>query len=165
MRRRLLDHEPNTGMFADVSFLLLIFFMIVTTFNKTYELDMVLPPKSDTEIKGKITKNRVLNIYLNDKAEYLIEDKIFTHVSEFSLVEELRRITSHRAKGLVKISMLPGTNYDTYLKLISAIKRDRNKLKENLALEKFGKKYTELSNRKKNLIINQLKYSISEIEV
>ena len=165
MRRRHLDHEPNTGMFADVSFLLLIFFMIVTTFNKTYELDMILPPKVGSALKKKISKARLLNIYLNDRSEYMIEDKVFSDVSQFSLVEELRRITSRERKGIIRINMLSDTNYDTYLKLIGAIERDKEILKETLANKLFDSKYDELSNKRKNNIIKRIKYSIIEKEI
>ena len=123
MKKRRHHHEINTGMFADISFLLLIFFMVVTTFNKSYELPMKLPPLKENVQAAPIDKGRVITIHINNLSQTLIDDELYLHGEFYDLTSELRRICAHPKNGLVAIKMHPDTPYTHYISVFGPAKR------------------------------------------
>ncbi len=165
MKKRRFNHETNTGMFADISFLLLIFFMVVTTFNKAYQVPMKLPPLQENLPPGKINKSRVLSIHLNDLSQILIEDKLYTKEEPYTLKDELRRICTNTQKDLVSIKMHPDTPYAQYVRLLATLKEDKANLQEELAQELYGKPLGRLNQQQTSEIIQRTKYSVTEKEI
>ncbi len=165
MKKRRINHETDSGVFADVSFLLLIFFMVVTTFNKAYELQQSLPPKTTNQRSGKIAKDRILSLYLNGKAQVLVEGEIFDQNYAYSLVDEIRRISAHPKPGVVKINMLPDTPYKDYVQLLTQLKKDKEILLDQIAQESLGKEFTFLESTQKKQILYRIKYTIIENEI
>ena len=166
MKKRRPIQEPDSSTFADIAFLLLIFFMVVTTFNKNYQVEMTLPPlQEEKQRSGKISKDRLVNIYLNNSDQLLVNDKILQNDRELSLVEEIQRITSGKRNGIIKINMLPDTKYEDYLKVLNAIKKSRIEVKQKIAQLMFDNDFEKLSNTQKNVINNKVKYSILEKEI
>jgi biopolymer transport protein ExbD len=164
MKTRRIDHETNAGAMADIAFLLLIFFMVVTTFNKAYELELSLPPKKENTRKGKISKQRLLTIHLNAQSGILIGDKIYPAEESYSLTDEIKRITSSKQSGVIKINMHPDTPYGSYLQLMSNIKRDKELILDELAEESYGQSFKELNGTNKKTLLAQTTYSITEIQ-
>ena len=164
MRKRRNEHETNAGAMADIAFLLLIFFMVVTTFNKAYELELSLPPKKENTRKGTISKQRLLNIHLNAQSGILIGDKIYPQEATYSLTNEVKRITASQKSGVIKINMHPDTPYGAYLQLMSNIKRDKEQVIEELAQESYGNTFKELKTPDKKALLAQTAYSITEIQ-
>lgn len=163
MRKRRQSHEIDTGTFADISFLLLIFFMVVTTFHKSYQIEMALPPKSDRTSAAKIPKNRILNIYLNETKQVLVNDRVVNE-EVIDLEEDLRKITAGAKKGFIKIHMLPSTAYQDYLRVLANIKRSRRSLMEKVAQENYKNDFDQLSIDQKKSISKSILYSVTEIE-
>ncbi len=164
MQKRRIDHETNAGAMADIAFLLLIFFMVVTTFNKAYELELSLPPKKENTRKGKISKQRLLTIHLNAQSGVLIGDKIYPQEVTYSLTDELKRITSNQKSGVIKINIHPDTPYGSYLQLMSNIKRDKELILNELAEESYGQPFKELKATNKKVLLAKTAYSITEIQ-
>ena len=165
MKKRRQNHEINTGMFADISFLLLIFFMVVTTFNRAYEIPMKLPPLKENAQAAKIDKNRVLTIHINNLSQTLINDELYLHGEFYDLTSELRRICAHPKNGLVAIKMHPDTPYTHYISVLARLKEDKAALQLELAQELFGKTTTNLTKEEQAAIIEKSTYSISEKEI
>lgn len=59
------------GSFADVVFLLLIFFLVTTTMNKDKGLMLVLPPEGDAI---EINKTNICKIFINPAGEVMIDE-------------------------------------------------------------------------------------------
>lgn len=165
MKQRRIDHQTNAGAMADIAFLLLIFFMVVTTFNKAYELELKLPPKQENTRKGAISKQRLLTIYLNDQASILIGEKEYDENSPYSIVNEIKRITSQKKPGVIKVNMHPDTPYGTYLTFLSNLKRDKEILLNEIAMEIYQKLYNDLEKSQKQALLDKTKYSIIENEI
>jgi biopolymer transport protein ExbD len=165
MKKRRHHHEINTGMFADISFLLLIFFMVVTTFNRSYELPMKLPPLKENAQAAAIDKNRVLTIHINDLSQTLINDELHLKGESYSLTEQLRRICAHPKHGLISIKMHPDTPYAHYIGVLARLKEDKAALQQELAQELFAKSINQLNPEEQAMIIAKTTYSISEKEI
>lgn len=165
MKKRRTNHETNSGMFADVAFLLLIFFMVVTTFNKAYKIQLSLPPITEDTITSPVNKQRILEIYLNDVSQIMVEDHLFNSEDEYSLISGLNRITSQKKSGIVKINMHPMTSYSDYISLLAQLKKDREQLNNKQSLDGYGKEYLLLTTEQKNIINQQTKYAVIENEI
>ncbi len=165
MRKRRLNHETDTGLFADISFLLLIFFMIVTTFHKTYQLEMVLPPLVDNPRSGKIAKDRLLKIFLNEKSQLLVDNEVFDLDPTLDLSAALDRITKQKKQGMVSIHMMPTSSYADYIQLIDCLKRSKNKLKDLKAQAIYQADFAALETQNQQAINQQISFSISEKEI
>lgn len=165
MKKRRLNHESNSGMFADVAFLLLIFFMVVTTFNKAYKIQLSLPPITENAIASPVNKKRVLEIFINDASQVMVEDKLFHSNDKYSLISGLDRITSQKKTGIVKINMHPETSYSDYIDLLAQLKRDREYLKNREAKNSYGKEFLLLNYEQKSTINKQTQYAVIENEI
>jgi len=64
--------EIPTGSLADMAFLLLIFFLVVTTIGSDKGIDLVLPPDGDVK---EIPKQNIMNILINDNGDILIDEE------------------------------------------------------------------------------------------
>ena len=164
MRRKKPTHEVDTGMFADIAFLMLIFFMVVTTFNKNHKLQMTLPPHADKVKSGSIASSRLLNIFLNANGQVMVGDKIYTAEEELLLTDDLKRITASKKSGVVKINMAAKASYKNYLLLLNQIKLSKKKLNEQTAIEIYGKKISQLSTTQIQALKQKNKFIITEIE-
>ena len=164
MKNRKRIHSINNGAIADVSFLLLIFFMVVTTFNKDFKLDMTLPPNNKAAAKGAIDKNRLLKIFINGNNEILINDKFFDEDNQFILNEEMSKVTSYSKEAVLQLNIHPESDYKTYLELIAAIKASKKQLLEDQSQEYYNSSYLNLKPEQRAIIQEKTKFKISEKE-
>ena len=75
---------PN-GSMADIAFLLLIFFLVITTIANDKGIAMLLPPKPDpNQPPPEVTKNdrNIFKILANSQDKLLVEDEPLTDVFE-----------------------------------------------------------------------------------
>ncbi len=164
MRKRRTDYTIDTGSFADISFLLLIFFMVVTTFNQQHQIAMILPPKQNEDVKGAIVKDRLLKIFLNKENQILYQDKIYDKLNDLDLTHGIQRITGHQKPGIVKIIIHPETKYNSYLNLLSSIKAAKEKIRQEIANSTMNKDFEDLNSIQKKEINARLRYRIVEQE-
>lgn len=71
-KRKKSGAEIPTGSLADMAFLLLIFFLVVTTIGSDKGIDLVLPPEGDVK---EIPKQNIMNILINDNGDILIDEE------------------------------------------------------------------------------------------
>jgi len=99
MKRRRNPPKSNSGAIADVSFLLLIFFMVVTTFNKDYKLTMTLPPNAEEKVKGPVQSDRLIQLLLNADNQLMIQNEPIIEESIKVLAEKLYAIKKPLSKN------------------------------------------------------------------
>lgn len=81
-------NEINAGSMADIAFLLLIFFLVTTTFPNDRGILFTLPPKPDpNQPPPDITKNQrnIFKILVNSNDQLLVEDE---PVADASLIKD-----------------------------------------------------------------------------
>ena len=71
-RKKRIESPPDITPMIDVVFLLLIFFMISTTFINTPGIKIMLPEASSDEIK---TEKTTIRLAISDKGEIYIDDE------------------------------------------------------------------------------------------
>ena len=83
--------EIPTASMADIAFLLLIFFMVATTFRKEKPRPVVIPDASQTQRTDEKKKN-ILHVYIEPDGQIFINDRLVPveQVSDVVLPEYVR---------------------------------------------------------------------------
>jgi len=81
--------EVNLTPLIDVVFLLLIFFMISTTFDKQSQLEITLPEASTSDTRDKLPQ--VVDVGINDKGEYFINQQELISSTPENLSKAIRK--------------------------------------------------------------------------
>ncbi len=182
--------EINAGSMADISFLLLIFFLVATTMNVDTGLMRVLPPMppEDQKVEDQKVKERNLllvfvsasgNIMAGDENMDIhgIKDKAKDFIlntyddenlpekedQEFELPDGSKWVYPV-SKGVVSLQTARDTNYDIYLMVQNELTRAFNEIRDEVAMEKFGAKLVDLPEEERNVITKAIPLAISEAE-
>ena len=69
--------EINAGSMADIAFLLLIFFLVTTTFETNSGINRKLPPPQDENIEPPVIKQKnIFTVVVNKNNQLLVEDEL-----------------------------------------------------------------------------------------
>lgn len=191
MARR--ELEPiNAGSMADIAFLLLIFFLVATTMDIDTGLSRLLPPmpeESQQEDKSEIRERNVFVVLINKDDQLFVEKEVI----DISLLKDLTKefiinpqnksnLSEKRieyvdffgeveiSKGVISLQNDIGTSYGKYIEVQNELAAAVNELRNELCLQKFGRKFDELDPLKQteNEIIEAVKkvipMAISEAE-
>jgi len=191
MARR--ELEPiNAGSMADIAFLLLIFFLVATTMDIDTGLSRLLPPmpEEDHQDDQSEIKERNVFVVLINKDDQLFVEKEVVDISqlkeltkEFIMNPQNKPNLSEKrvenvdlfgeveiSKGVISLQNDIGTTYGKYIEVQNELAAAVNELRNELCLQKFGKKFENLDpmNPTENRIIEAVKkvipMAISEAE-
>jgi biopolymer transport protein ExbD len=177
--------EINAGSMADIAFLLLIFFLVTTTMDVDTGIVRRLPPPVEEEIDQKIKERNVMNVLVNKNDRLLVNGKpgsvstlkdvaknfMMPHFpdnlnfpeSEQKLIDLIGDV--YVSKGVISLKNDRGTSYDMYINVQNELARAFNELRDDLSKEKFGVKFSQLTDEAKIKAINEaVPVRISEAE-
>ncbi|OJJ14143.1 hypothetical protein BKI52_44280 [marine bacterium AO1-C] len=130
--------EVSAGAMADISFLLLIFFLVTTQIPNEKGLPIILPPKKDENTIQQIELNdrNVLTILVNSQNQLLVERE---PLRIEDLKEKAMEFIDNRGRdkhlsdspkdAVVSIKTDRGTNYKRYIQVMNAIQAAYNTLR------------------------------------
>ena len=178
----------NTSSTADISFMLLIFFLVTTSMDTDQGLGRTLPkPPEEDQLNNeiKVKERNILNIRINKDNYLLIGDDyasvedVKERAKEFIANKDnnpnLPELKPKKIKGLGKTMMVTenhvisvqtdrGTDYGVYFQVQDALVAAYNELRDELAKEEFGFKYEYLTDDQKDAIREVYPQKISEAE-
>lgn len=175
--------EVNAGSMADIAFLLLIFFLVTTTMNTDTGLQRRLPPltQETNAQEQEVNQRNVFKVLVNGQDWLMVNDQrmdvtqLREKVIEFvenpknnptlseQVVKNVPLIgTVGISKGVISLQNDRGTSYKMYMEVQNEIVAAYNVLREKASQEKFGKKYTLLSNDEQEAIKKMYPQQISE---
>ena len=184
MARRI--QEVNAGSMADIAFLLLIFFLVTTTMDVDSGIQRVLPPMPDPNQKDEgleVNKRNLMLVFVN-KADAvsvggqimdvtMIKDK----VKEFILnplddpnlpakkIEQIDLIGDYPvSEGVVSLQNDRGTSYNMYIMVQNELTRAFNEVRNEVSMQKFGRRFDELSDDQRTAVAKAVPLKISEAE-
>ena len=184
MARRI--QEINAGSMADIAFLLLIFFLVTTTMDVDSGIQRVLPPMPDPNQKDEgleVNKRNLMLVFVN-KADAvsvggqimdvtMIKDK----VKEFILnplddpnlpakkIEQIDLIGDYPvSEGVVSVQNDRGTSYNMYIMVQNELTRAFNEVRNEVSMQKFGRRFDELSDDQRTAVAKAVPLKISEAE-
>ncbi|MDP2424343.1 MAG: biopolymer transporter ExbD [Bacteroidales bacterium] len=177
-------NEINAGSMADIAFLLLIFFLVTTTMDVDSGIIRRLPPPPDPTVKPPDIKERnVINVLVNSRDALLVERQpsdiktlrrqMHDIIANFSnredwpekrleTIEHLGEVWVSR--GIVSLKNDRGTSYNMYIQVQNELTSAFNDLRNEMAMEKFGLRYSQLPNEWKEAVNKAVPVAISEAE-
>jgi biopolymer transport protein ExbD len=119
-RKEVEELDVNITPLIDVVFLLLIFFMVSTTFDHQSELSIDLPQAS-----GKIseTQNKILDIAIDASGEYYLNSKKMSDAKIETLIKEIKLAISKVKEPKIIISADKNTPHQAVMSVMDAARR------------------------------------------
>lgn len=179
--------QINASSMADISFLLLIFFLVTTSLNVGSGLARRLPPPLPPDQKPPdidIKKRNLFVVRINSKNQLMVQGEIIE-------LKDLRRRTKEFIKNENNDPNLPelvtenieylgpmtftknhvislqndvGTTYQAYIDVQNELVAAYNEVRDELAMQRFGKRYNELNEKLQGAIQKVYPQKISEAE-
>ncbi|MBK8807592.1 MAG: biopolymer transporter ExbD [Bacteroidales bacterium] len=177
--------EINSSSMADIAFMLLIFFLVATTMDIDTGLARMLPPPAPPDIDNKaplVQEKNIFVVLINKNDQLLVEgrpielDFLKDQCKEFlqktdqpnfpdSETKEISLIGRFPvSKGVVSLQNDRGTTYGRYIEVQNALVAAYNEVRDELSMEKFGRKFDELSEESQKAIKEAIPQRISEAE-
>ena len=178
--------DLNAGSMADISFLLLIFFLVTTTMDTDSGITRRLPPPVENpEMDFKVIERNIMNVLINKYDKLLVNGKpgdVATlkdmtkefitprpsdekapevEVKDIELIPEAVMIS----KGVVSLKNDRGTSYSMYISVQNELAKAFNERKDELSLRYFNQHFADLTDKDKIEAINKaVPVRISEAE-
>ena len=178
--------DLNAGSMADISFLLLIFFLVTTTMDTDSGITRRLPPPVENpEMDVKVKERNIMNVLINKYDKLLVNGKpgdVATlkdmtkefitpspsdekapevEVKDIELIPEAVMIS----KGVVSLKNDRGTSYSMYISVQNELAKAFNERKDELSLRYFNQHFADLTDKDKIEAINKaVPVRISEAE-
>ena len=186
--------EINAGSMADIAFLLLIFFLVATTMNTDTGLVRMLPPMPPEDQKQEDIKVKERNLFLvfingrgdimagaSGKQEPIDLHQLTERTKEFivnpmddeNLPEKVNRDIDLPdgskwvypvSEGVVSLQTTRDTGYQSYIMVQNELTRAFNEVRDEVAMKKFGAKFSDLPEEQRNVISKAVPLKISEAE-
>lgn len=173
----------NTGSMADISFLLLTFFLLTSSINTEQGIPRRLPPAKKDQDKEivDINKRNVLNVVVNfndavwvngeelllaqlkDKAlEFLENPNNSPTLPEKELIQINNMGEYPVSKGVISLTNDQSTSYNMYVQVQNELEKAVNELRDKVAINYFGKKFDNLDTSARKSIQKAVPMNISE---
>lgn len=171
---------------ADISFLMLIFFLMVTTMDKEEGIQRRLPPMPSEDQKvedQKVNRRNIIQVKINASDRLFagnqlmdvsqLKDKIKEFLTnpnddpnlpekEMKEVKGLGMIPV--SKGVISLQNDRGTTYSKYILVQNELIKAVNELRDEFSMRTYGKKYAQLDEDRQESVRGAVPQSISEAE-
>ena len=174
----------NTSSMADISFLLLTFFLMTSSINTDMGIARRLPPPLPPAFTPPDVRERNIFVVKINRSDLILFNK---EVGDISLLKERakeflgnpqnredlpqKEMTDIKylgtypvSKGVISLQNDRGTSYETYFKVQNELTAAVNEMRDELAKEKFSKAYIELDTARQHAIDKAIPVAISEAE-
>jgi biopolymer transport protein ExbD len=185
MARKL--NEINASSMADISFLLLIFFLVTTSMNVSSGLTRRLPPPLPPDQKPQdidIKKRNIFVVKINSLNQLLVQGEemnirdlkerakefVKNEANEMNLPEKFTKefetlgVVEYTRDHVISVQNDVDTQYQAYIDVQNELVAAYNELRNELSQQKFGKKFDELNEMQQKDVQTVYTQKISEAE-
>ena len=173
----------NTGSMADISFLLLTFFLLTSSINTEQGIPSRLPPPKKDQDKEiiDINKRNVLNVIVNfndavlvngeelllsqlkDKAVEFLENPTNSSTLPEKELIQINNLGEYAvSKGVISLTNDQSTSYNMYVQVQNELEKAVNELRDKVAVSYFGKKFSVLDTASRRAVQKAIPMNISE---
>ena len=139
-RKRRAAFGLNTTSTADISFVLLIFFLVTTSMDQDKGLTRQLPPAETKEQPATEVDSRDVLTYTIKATNQLMADGQVVPVSGVAArVEQF--VTSRGRRHIISLQIDPAADYDTYFQLQNQLVAAYQHLRDRTAHQLYGHGY------------------------
>lgn len=153
----------NTASTADISFMLLIFFLVTTSMDVDKGLFRLLPsPEPQKQLKTEtiVDKNTLMALHVTADHRLLLNDKPI-EVSRLK-GEIIRFVNRLGNRHLISIESDREADYDLYFQMQNQIMMAYNELRNQYSMKHFGKAFDALSSSQKESVRKNCQQRVTE---
>lgn len=115
-KKRRTAPEINSGSMSDIAFLLLVFFLLVSTVDQDKGIGLVLPGKGG---EVKVSKDKITTVLVDASGRVLFNDEVIP-VDEIG--RRAKRLLQQNDKMIFSVQTDDNTKYQTYISVIDQLK-------------------------------------------
>jgi biopolymer transport protein ExbD len=161
IRRKRSVPELNTTSTADISFMLLVFFLVTSSMDSDKGLGRRLPPVDEQQEQQDISRSNVLQIRLD------ADDRLFCNDTTVTLQELQQQVESFVAsrqtdRHIIAVETDRKTSYDAYFEMQNAVVAAYRSLREKMARQWYGHSLKDCSQEEREQIMQRYPQRISE---
>ena len=152
----------NTTSTADISFMLLVFFLVTTSMDADKGMNRQLPPKTDEKQEMMdVDRSKVMSLSLSEEGLLTIDDEIAD-------IDKIRRqlkefIVSTGPSHIIELKTDRKCDYDTYFHLQNEIVRSYREIRDAAAKQQFGKPYSKCSVEQREQLVEKYPQRVQEV--
>jgi len=176
----------NTASMADIAFMMLFFFLVTTNLDVDLGLARMLPPIPDENQQQddvKVNRRNVMVVLINSSdrisagGQPVDIGQLKQKVREFILnpgdhpdlpEKEIKDVENFGpypiTKGVISLQNDRSTTYDTYIRVQNELIKAYNELREEFAMQHFGKPFIKLDEDEQKVVRTIYNQAISEAE-
>ena len=178
--------EINGSSMADIAFIALIFFLMVTTMDKEEGISRLLPPipPEDQKVENQeVNRRNIIQVKINSNDRLLagsqpmdvsqLKDKIKEFMTnpyddpnlpekEIKVIPGLGPVPV--TKGVISLQNDRGTTYQAYITVQNELIKAVNELRDDFSMKTYGKKYSKLDEERQEIVRQAVPQRISEAE-
>jgi biopolymer transport protein ExbD len=154
--------ELNTTSTADISFMLLVFFLVTSSMNADKGLGRKLPPVDEQRQEQQdINRSNVLQIRI-DAADRLFCDDQPVTADELQRQVESFVASRQTDRHVIAVETDRQTSYDAYFQMQNAVVAAYRRLRDKMALQKYGHPFALCTQAEHDAIVKRYPQRISE---
>ena len=163
LRRRRDVPELNTTSTADISFMLLVFFLVTSSMDVDKGLGRKLSPLDDPQQQEQqdIRRSDVMQIRLDDADQLFVDEE---PVTLRQLQQQVESFVASRQTPRHVIAVETGrkTSYNAYFEMQNAVVAAYHKLRELMARKQYGHSFEQCTPEEREAIVARYPLKISE---
>lgn len=156
-RQKKVSAEIPSSSLADIAFLLLIFFLVVTTIDTDTGIGLVLPPPAqENQPPPKLNDRNMLDILVNKQGLVLLEEQptpisqVKRKVKEFITNRgQNPNLSDSPDEAVVSIKTDRQTTYSVYIDMLDKVIGAYKEVRNAVSMRKFGKPFNALPDNSK----------------
>ena len=152
----------NTTSTADISFMLLIFFLVVSSMDIDKGLERLLPPIDNTELQEEslVNAQNLLELEITADNQILV-DKKKVDLKDIRLIIQ-SFVKEKGEKHLISLNTDRNASYDVYFHVQNEMIKAYRNVREDLSRKTFGIGYDYLPAEKKKNILDKVPQHLAE---
>ena len=163
-RKKHIVPELNTTSTADISFMLLTFFLVTTSMDVDRGLVRQLPPLDDdsqqTLDATEVGRENTMELKILPSGELLVNGR---HAAVKGLRRQIADFVSRRpAQHVIFVDTDPTAGYNSYFQVEDEIVAAYNTVRDGMARRMYHRPYAALAERQKNAVRERCPQHISE---
>ena len=125
---------------ADISFLLLLFFLVTTTIDVDTGISLVLPPWVENAEQVPVKTDNLASVLVNEVGDVLLNEKI---IGVPQISDEIVARIKANPKLIISVKTLRDTPYRIYIDVLDELKLAYNELRDEYSQQEYGVPYDQ----------------------
>ena len=175
--------QVNAGSMADISFLLLIFFLVTAVIPNDQGFNRLLPKECPPgqNCNAIIKEHNLLSIRINESGEIMVNNEVIqiTELKDLAISfidnnreqscdycngEALDNLSDHPSKAVVSLLTHPKTKYERFIAVQDELTKAYFHLRQQYVVNVLKKDMSELTNQELNEVKQAYPFILSEAE-